>query len=387
MRDPTACLPGPRPRSPFRDVSVAAASRDTSLARPEDARLVALQHAADVAHGSMVRYLYAAYSLSVPGVPVAQSGAVSAWQEVMLGVAAEERQQWVSVQHLLRRLGAPPHVGRARRLALEPLTPNVLAAYVAEASPPDWSGPWADDVHRRVQASGRRRRACSEEPAGPGDGWGEPALGSEVQRLLIHGRACRRGNARFVALLETFREMTALWDGAVPVRHVAVDPYLLPDVAEDGEDGRPAAGRDLITHPTARLWGHLFNLRYGLMLQALVQTVWADDPDDGTWRAELAHMGTIAATLTALPLKRGGGEKTAGAPFLLPPWSGDGEGASAVREAAAAGQALVRRLSVTASASSLAFLYALRNSDAARMAGGDVSAPSSDARVATRPRR
>jgi len=109
--------------------------------------LVILLHiAAEVEHGLMVQYLYAAYSLGGPGLTPAQAAEVARWQKNILEVAKEEMGHLLTVQNLLALLGAPPNFTRAETpfeqalspipFVLDPLTRDVVASFtLAEMSP------------------------------------------------------------------------------------------------------------------------------------------------------------------------------------------------------------------------------------------------------------
>ena len=72
--------------------------------------------AAQIEHSLMVQYLYAAYSLGGPqlGPPVTdqQRNSVAAWRQIILGIAKEEMGHLVTVQNVLRFLGAPLSLDR-----------------------------------------------------------------------------------------------------------------------------------------------------------------------------------------------------------------------------------------------------------------------------------
>jgi hypothetical protein len=104
---------------------------------------------AEIEHCLMVQYLYGAYSLGGSQVPPAYRELVRDWQEVILGIAKEEMGHLMSVQNVLRLLGAPLHLERDDYpwdtpfypfpFMLEPLTLDSLAKYVYTESPADWS--------------------------------------------------------------------------------------------------------------------------------------------------------------------------------------------------------------------------------------------------------
>jgi hypothetical protein len=74
-----------------------------------------LSQAAELEHGLMCEYLYAAFSLKTsagPGVRNGQLAAVERWRRVILGIAAEEMLHWAMVQNLLTAVGSAPYVSR-----------------------------------------------------------------------------------------------------------------------------------------------------------------------------------------------------------------------------------------------------------------------------------
>jgi hypothetical protein len=107
-----------------------------------------LHIAAEIEHLLMVQYLYAAYSLGGPQVPLAQRPDVQRWQEIILGIAKEEMGHLISVQNILRLIGGPLNLDRNDypwdapfypfEFALEPLSRASLARYVVTESPERW---------------------------------------------------------------------------------------------------------------------------------------------------------------------------------------------------------------------------------------------------------
>ena len=74
-----------------------------------------LSQAAELEHGLMCEYLYAAFSLKSSagaGVRDDQLDAVEQWRTVILGIAAEEMLHWAMVQNLLTAVGSAPFVSR-----------------------------------------------------------------------------------------------------------------------------------------------------------------------------------------------------------------------------------------------------------------------------------
>jgi hypothetical protein len=127
---------------------------------------------AEIEHSLMVQYLYGAYSLGGPQVPEQYRDLVRGWQEVVLGIAKEEMGHLISVQNVLRLIGAPLNFNREDYpadtpfypypFALEPLTPAALAKYVFAESPADWKGPLADEVKKLLPKTARKPHRVGE---------------------------------------------------------------------------------------------------------------------------------------------------------------------------------------------------------------------------------
>lgn len=128
---------------------------------PRDYVTYLLSIDAEIEHCLMVQYLYAAYSLGGPQVPPHFRDAVRNWQEVILGIAKEEMGHLMSVQNVLRLIGAPLHMEREDYpwdvpfypfpFMLEPLTLDSLAKYVYAESPVNWDGgALGDEIRARV---------------------------------------------------------------------------------------------------------------------------------------------------------------------------------------------------------------------------------------------
>jgi len=103
---------------------------------------------AELEHGLMVQYLYAAYSIGGDQIKDKDKEMVRGWQEVILGIAKEEMGHFVSVQNVLRVMGAPLNFERQDfpwdselypfEFTLEPFTLSSLAKYVYAESPVGW---------------------------------------------------------------------------------------------------------------------------------------------------------------------------------------------------------------------------------------------------------
>ena len=121
---------------------------------------------AEIEHGLMVQYLYGAYSLGGPQVPEQYREIVRGWQEIILGIAKEEMGHLISVQNVLRLIGAPLNLGREDYpwdtpfypfpFMLEPLSLDSLAKYVYAESSPEWitsTDPIAQEIVKRVNTA------------------------------------------------------------------------------------------------------------------------------------------------------------------------------------------------------------------------------------------
>lgn len=106
-----------------------------------------LHVAAEIEHGLMVQYLYAAYSLGGPDVTGPERRAlVKTWQTHLITVAKEEMGHLLTVQNILCLLGAPINLGREDypwdvpfypfAFSLEKLSRSSLACYVHAEMPP-----------------------------------------------------------------------------------------------------------------------------------------------------------------------------------------------------------------------------------------------------------
>jgi hypothetical protein len=84
-----------------------------------------LSQAAELEHGLMCEYLYAAFSLKSaagPGLRGDQLEAVEDWRQVIFAIAREEMLHWAMVQNLLTAVGSAPYVSR-------PHMPHQAAGY------------------------------------------------------------------------------------------------------------------------------------------------------------------------------------------------------------------------------------------------------------------
>ncbi|MGW1992181.1 ferritin-like domain-containing protein [Embleya sp. NPDC001921] len=144
--------------------------------------------------------------------------------------------------------------------------------------------------------------------------------------------------SHFERFLAVYRELRTLTGGDTTrvVRPVADNPRsgLHLNENEAATLGMTGTQANVITHPVASLWGHLFNLRYRMLLVDLAHAFRLAGPlDDGTTLtargalihrafAEMYNLRAVAGKLVGLPLTADdptGPERThAGPPFEMP---------------------------------------------------------------------
>lgn len=120
---------------------------------------------AEIEHGLMLQYLYSAYSIASPQVPETYQKQVLNWQKIILGIAKEEMGHFVSVQNVLKLMGAPLNFGRESYpwdipfypfpFTLEKFSLDSLAKYIYAEAPSEWlksSDPLAAEIVKRVDA-------------------------------------------------------------------------------------------------------------------------------------------------------------------------------------------------------------------------------------------
>jgi hypothetical protein len=326
---------------------------------------------AEIEHCLMVQYLYGAYSLGGEQIPAAYRGLVREWQEVILGIAKEEMGHLMSVQNVLRLIGAPLHLEREDYpwdtpfypfpFRLEPLTLDSLAKYVYTESAENWhGGELGAEIRERVKAQTGNPHKVAElfhvlltllrDPGFLPDDtfnantwpaqadWAEWGRGYQagnrgnltqsgipntpdvlvvpvtsrdeavaaLQTISAQGEASSGDiPSHFTRFLAVYVEMRAVLEGVVatreqwqaarhpdtpeadwnkayreerikrcipsagwrPAREVAVNPYVVLDT-----DASPEQGGNLttpITHPESKLWAHLQNVRYRMLLDFL----------------------------------------------------------------------------------------------------------------------
>jgi hypothetical protein len=121
---------------------------------------------AEIEHGLMLQYLYAAYSIGGDQVPEQYRENVRSWQNIILGIAKEEMGHFVSVQNVLKLIGAPLNFGRENYpwetpfypfpFTLEAFSLRSLAKYVYAEAPIVWlnsKDPMAKEIKDSVKVS------------------------------------------------------------------------------------------------------------------------------------------------------------------------------------------------------------------------------------------
>jgi hypothetical protein len=80
-----------------------------------EALIYILCQAAELEHGIMAQYLFAAFSLkqsTAEGLTEAEAAATARWRKQIMHIAAQEMLHLALVQNLLTAIGAAPHLSR-----------------------------------------------------------------------------------------------------------------------------------------------------------------------------------------------------------------------------------------------------------------------------------
>lgn len=347
-------------------------------------RAVMLLHVgAEIEQALMVQYLFAAYSLGGPKVPAKLQGQVRAWQETILGIAKEEMGHLVTVQNVLTCLGAPLNLDREDLpwgtpfypfdFTLEPVSARSLAKYVVAESPETgWKGREAQEIRRLAAQGGKEVVPVSalynaieqilgderlideaEFQAGTlpyqaswdewGRGYAEGARGKNGSNVAgvdapdVLVRECySRGSA--VAALQIIGEQGENLDEAPDLDDETSHFRRFLTIFQQFSKLRPEAQRQVVRplqeNPSAgafageeaQLWGHLFNLRYRMLLVNLAHAFELAGPATESPRGLLIHrtfremynLRTISGFLVALPAGKRADGPRAGPPFAMP---------------------------------------------------------------------
>lgn len=364
---------------------------------------------AEIEHGLMLQYLYSGYSIGGAQVPEKYQDKVRNWQEIILGIAKEEMGHFISVQNILKVIGAPLNFGRMDYpwdtpfypfpFKLEPLSLKSLAKYVYAESPEGWidfDDPYAKEVKKLVHAqtadphrvgalftvmmdivndtelipdelfqsntfpfqakfdewgrsyTGGQRGASAHGPKGGPDVLVLPlTCRDDVYNSLLEiseqGEAPKKEEdggkpSHFDRFLYVFKELNEVLKedkNFMPARNVAVNPFIPGKDDEGVPHGSINVGtdyeQDAIADPEARAWGHLFNVRYRMLLNYLAHSFLLDDGFNNSGAVspratiinatfgEMYNLRSISNVMVQLPLNPGGvGGKNAGPPFTIP---------------------------------------------------------------------
>jgi hypothetical protein len=303
---------------------------------PNDEAVFLLNIAAEVEHALMVQYLFAAYSLRDPSeFPNDKAALVRDWRNTIARVAREEMGHLITVQNLLRSLGAPLSLARDEfpidtgfypfAFRLEPLSKNSAAKYAFTEMPPGNVAETIDGVTADEVADITNR--ANEDNAG------NPAnrVGKLYERLIAVIQSLPESDFSFGSISQQARFDE--WGLAkhdiliLPVGNRSEAITALQEIAEQGEGPlsagaasdpashfqqflniyrvipednnkswhplpahpivpnpnvrTPVAGEEnpgLITQPEARLWGQLLNARYRRLLITLRHALEIESP-------------------------------------------------------------------------------------------------------------
>jgi hypothetical protein len=133
--------------------------------------------------------------------------------------------------------------------------------------------------------------------------------------------------SHFARFLRIFREFpkNETWS---PSRKVPVNPIVVTKLGEEGDN--PTWGGTPITHLEGRTWGHLFNVRYQILLTSLLHTFEypsnLSETSQKTPRGLLLHatfgemynLRALSQILVQTPLTDGESNLMAGPPFQMP---------------------------------------------------------------------
>lgn len=211
-----------------------------------------LCQAAELEHGLMCEYLYAAFSLkdhSGPGLDEDRLATVESWRKVLLGVAADEMLHWALVNNLLTAVGSAPYVSRPNmphqaagypagvQLALLPFGERALRHFVYLERP---EGTELDDAEGFDHAGPALPPMQATELLPRGQEFGtvshlyrsiEAGLARLAERFGESGLFI--GSPRTQASATTFR-----WPDLVPITDLASATSAIERIVEQGEGAR-----------------------------------------------------------------------------------------------------------------------------------------------------
>jgi hypothetical protein len=314
-----------------------------------------LSEAAELEHGLMCEYLYAAFSLKSeagPGVSESQLEAVERWRRVILDVAAQEMLHWALVNNILTAVGSAPYVSRPHlphqakgypagvQVALVPFGERALRHFLflerpegmelADAEGFDPSGPplpimserdlvpWGQEfstvghLYRSIEAGLTR---LAEKHGEDGLFIGPPAsqaaalwpellaivdlatAGRAIELIVEQGEGARGDlkEAHYGRFLTVLEEYQALREA---------DPTFDPAHPVTAAGVRPVEGLEpdvRITDPATAAVSDLFNVVYDLILQMIVRYFAAAEETEDQ-RGALAYAFVVLMVVVIKPL-------------------------------------------------------------------------------------
>jgi hypothetical protein len=299
---------------------------------PRDEAVFLLNIAAEVEHALMVQYLFAAYSLQDPSrLPDDKAALVRAWRDTIAMVAREEMGHLITVQNLLRSLGAPLSLARDEfpvntgfypfAFRLEPLSKNSVAKYAFAEMPPIANAEGIGGV-TAAEVTDITKRADEDNTGNPVNRVGKlyeqlqsviqslpttdfsgPSLaqqarfsewglakhdililpvGTRAQALAALSQIAEQGEGPLTAAMAAnpnshFQRFVSIYraipddNSWQPSVSIIPDPNVrvtMPDEANPGQ----------ITQPEARLWAQLFNARYRRLILTLQHALEIEAP-------------------------------------------------------------------------------------------------------------
>ena len=220
---------------------------------------------AELEHGLMCEYLYAAFSLkrvAGPGLRDDQLEAVERWRQVIFAIAKEEMLHWAVVQNLLTAVGSAPYVSR-------PHMPHQAKGYPSGVQLrllPFGEAALQHFVYLERPEGSDRADAEGFEPAGPplppmrpgevvprGQDWATQGhLYRAVERGLAH-LADKLGEDRlFIGpAFQQADEAAFGWPDLRPITGLAGANRAIERIVEQGEGAR-GTGRMPITAASSR---------------------------------------------------------------------------------------------------------------------------------------
>jgi hypothetical protein len=299
---------------------------------PHDEAVFLLNIAAEVEHALMVQYLFAAYSLRDPSqLPDDKAALVRAWRGAIVTVAREEMGHLITIQNLLRSVGAPLSLARDEfpvntgfypfAFRLESLSKNSVAKYAFAEMPPIAAAEGIDGV-TAAEIADITQRANEDNSSQPVnrvgklyeqlttviqslpttdfsassvarqarfDEWGLGKhdililpVGQRAEALAALNQIAEQGEgpvtaaaaadpaSHFQRFLGIYRQIPddGSWQPAYPI---IADPNVRSSVAGVNNPGQ-------ITQPEARLWAQLVNARYRRLLMTLQHALALESP-------------------------------------------------------------------------------------------------------------